>query len=187
MGQRHQVFLVARVIARSATQPRYRCIGAYHHQWWVCYGRLPLMAARRFLTLIKQEDNNRLVREELRTLQGKYGEGTTEPRMPDVPCPYATFLMASAWCVDLESPFYGSGVSFKNSVLDAHMGSTDGDNNDGITVFDVTDPADPSYCFVSGRVPLTAEQYCRAYYPVPKADRMDKEGVKETEEDVQKK
>ncbi|KAJ6515985.1 hypothetical protein C8R45DRAFT_1141312 [Mycena sanguinolenta] len=201
MGQRHQVFLVARVTARSATQPRYRCIGAYHHQW--CYGRLPLMAARRFLTLIKQEDISRLVREELRALQGKYGEGITEPHMPDVPCPYTTFLVASAWCVDLEAPFYGSGVSFKNSVLEAHMGSTQGDNNDGITVFDVTDPADPSYCFVStfgleceveveDRVPLSAEQYCRAYYPVPKADSkntqaMDQEGVKETEEDVQKK
>ncbi|KAJ7276309.1 hypothetical protein B0H12DRAFT_1005119 [Mycena haematopus] len=192
MGQRHQIFLVARVAMRSIAEPRYRCLGAYHHQW--CYGRLPLIAARRFLTLIKQQDNVELVREELRALQGNYGEGTTEPRMPNVPCPYTTFLMASAFCVDLESPFYGSGVSFRNSVMQAHMGSTDGDNNDGITVFDITDPADPSYCFVSTfglesavEVPLSAEQYCRAYYPIPEAEQADKEGVKETEEDVQQK
>ncbi|KAF7352889.1 hypothetical protein MVEN_01256200 [Mycena venus] len=118
--------------------------------------------------------------------------------MPDVPCPYTTFLMATAWCVDLEEPIYGSGVSFKNSVMEAHMGSTEGDNNDGITVIDITDPTNPSYCFVSifgleaggavkDRVPLTAEQYCRAYYPVPKDSEKDQEGVKETEEDVQKK
>ncbi|KAF8211219.1 hypothetical protein K438DRAFT_1663649 [Mycena galopus ATCC 62051] len=198
MGQRHQVFLVARVAARSesAAKPRYRCLAAYHHQW--CYGRLPLVAARRFLTLIKQKDNCKVVREELRSLAGKYGEGTSEPKMPDVPCPYSTFLMASAWCVDLEPPVYGSGVSFKNSVMDAHMGSTEGQNNDGITVFDITDPADPSYCFVStfglesdveveDRVPLSAEQYCRAYYPVPEETDKEKKGVQETEEDVLKK
>jgi hypothetical protein len=42
------------------------------------------------------------VREELRAIQGKYGPGHTEPVMPEVPCPYTTFLLASAWCVDLE-------------------------------------------------------------------------------------
>ncbi|KAK7061631.1 hypothetical protein R3P38DRAFT_3302794 [Favolaschia claudopus] len=106
--------------------------------------------------------------------------------------------MASAYCVNLEDPIYGSGVSFKNSVLEAHMGSTEGDNNDGITVFDVTDPANPTYCFVStfgleaaeevkSRVPLSAEQYCRAYYPIPHDEEKEKEGVKETEEDVKRK
>jgi hypothetical protein len=58
------------------------------------------------------------------------------------------------------------------------------DNNDGITVIDITDPGSPAYCFVSIadmesedtesedhdvlplRVPLSAEQYLRFYYPV---------------------
>ena len=50
------------------------------------------------------------------------------------------------------------------------------DNNDGISIIDVTDPMAPSYCFVSfdgieaegelpSRVPLSAEDYARAYYP----------------------
>ncbi|KAJ7667919.1 hypothetical protein DFH06DRAFT_1183916 [Mycena polygramma] len=196
MGQRHQVFVVARVAARGTSDPRYRCVGAYHHQW--CYGRLPLKAARRFITLIKQKDNAELVREELRSIQGKYGLGETEPRMPSVPCPYTTFLLASAWCVDLEAPVYGSGVSFQNSVLDAKMGSTEGDNNDGITVVDVTDPTHPSYCFVSifglesessvpSRVPLSAEQYCRSYYPIPNDEQKKREGATEVEADVQEK
>ncbi|KAJ7047474.1 hypothetical protein C8F04DRAFT_9306 [Mycena alexandri] len=190
MGQRHQAFLIARVAAHNATATaaRYRCVGAYHHQW--CYGRLPLMAARRFLTLVKQKDNAEIIREQLRTIQGKYGIGETEPRMPAVPCPYPTFLLASAFCLDLEAG-YASGVSFQNGVLDAEMGSGDGDNNDGITVFDITDPTNPAYCFVSvggvkGWTPLTAERYVRAYYPVPNEKQKEKEGIKETEEAVLK-
>ncbi|KAJ7781350.1 hypothetical protein B0H16DRAFT_617226 [Mycena metata] len=198
MGQRHQVFLIARVAAHNAadTAARYRCVGAYHHQW--CYGRLPLIAARRFITLVKQKDNAEIIREQLQSIQGKYGLGKTEPHMPAIPCPYPTFLVSSAFCIDLEAGHaYGSGVSFQNSVLDANMGSGDGDNNDGITVFDITDPTNPAYCFVcvgglegevavGGWTPLTAEQYVRAYYPVPNEKQKEREGVKETEEDVQK-
>ncbi|KAJ7179228.1 hypothetical protein C8R46DRAFT_1187614 [Mycena filopes] len=195
MGQRHQIFIVARVAAHGTTAARYRCVGAYHHQW--CYGRLPLIAARRFLTLVKQKDNAQIIRDQLRAIQGKYGPGQTEPLMPEVPCAYPTFLMASAWCVDLEAS-YASGVSFRNSVLEASMGSSDGDNNDGITVFDITDPTNPAYCFVSigglesevdvePWVPLTAEQYVRAYYPVPDEKQKEKEGIKENEADVQMK
>jgi hypothetical protein len=58
------------------------------------------------------------------------------------------------------------------------------DNNDGITVIDVTDPGSPAYCFVSVagtesenvlplRVPLSAEQYLRAYYPVNAQEEME--------------
>ncbi|KAJ7742508.1 hypothetical protein DFH07DRAFT_836669 [Mycena maculata] len=199
MGQRHQVFMVARVALRGATTTRYRCVGAFHHQW--CYGRLPLKAARRFITLIKQKDNAEIVKDELRAIQGKYGSSadTSEPKFPDIPCPYSTFLLASAWCVDLEGPnYYASGVSFQNSVLETTMGSADGDNNDGITVFDVTDPTNPSYCFVSiygleaggrveERVPLSAEQYVRAYYRIPSGTEKEDEHVKLTEQDVQEK
>ncbi|KAJ7638715.1 hypothetical protein FB45DRAFT_1054961 [Roridomyces roridus] len=168
MGQPHQIFIVARVGLRDGGA-RYRCVGAYHHQW--CYGRLPLRAARRFMTLVKHKDNAAIVKDELRAM---------EAQDPDakVPCPYSTFLVASAFCVDLEPPvFEASGVAFSNSVLPATMGSADGANKEGITVFDITDPTNPSYCFVSTvgldcqvrvpkRVPLSAEQYARAYYPV---------------------
>jgi hypothetical protein len=58
------------------------------------------------------------------------------------------------------------------------------DNNDGITVIDVTDPESPAYCFVSvyglgcsedtsniqDMTPLSATQYLRAYYPKVKMD-----------------
>ena len=72
------------------------------------------------------------------------------------------------------------------------------DNNDGISVIDVTDPTAPSYCFVSVSgieaqkavpecVPLSAEQYVRAYYPkcTPPVEAQSDEMEKKIEEDVQ--
>ncbi|KAJ7146261.1 hypothetical protein C8R44DRAFT_599276 [Mycena epipterygia] len=178
MGQRHQIFIVARVAPQGSTVARYRCVGAYHHQWSVPKSFIPLMQARKFLTLIKEKDNVRIVKREICAIQGKYGPGDSEPKFPAIPCPYTTFLLASAWNVDLEvrDQYYVSGVDFRYSVLPATMGSTEGDNNDGITVIDITDPINPSYCFVSisgleaeVSVPLSAEQYIKAYYPDPES------------------
>ena len=58
------------------------------------------------------------------------------------------------------------------------------DNNDGITVIDVTDPEAPAYCFVSicglsksddtsnikNMTSLSATRYLRSYYPKIKMD-----------------
>lgn len=128
MGQRHQVFLIARVVPHNSPQgeARYRCVGAFHHQW--CYGRLPLRATHRLLTLFKNEDNAEIIREELRVIQGRYGRPRTAPAMPPVPCPYTTFLLASSWTIDLEDPTepYASGGSFTNGALSANISSFGG-------------------------------------------------------------
>lgn len=125
MGQRHQVFIIAR-IRTAQGETYYRCVGALHHQW--CYGTLPLFAASRFLILIKQKDNTAVVREELRLIQGRYGRWKELPEIPHVPLPYTAFLLASSWTTDYEDPLnpYASGISFRNSVLPAGMGSTEG-------------------------------------------------------------
>lgn len=68
---------------------------------WPAVARLPLKAATRFMSLIKQKDNAEIVTSEIRAIQGKYGPGNSEPMFPPVPCSYTTFLLASAWCVDL--------------------------------------------------------------------------------------
>jgi hypothetical protein len=43
------------------------------------------------------------------------------------------------------------------------------DNNDGITVIDITDPNGPSYCFFTSieddAPPLSAKKYLMEYYP----------------------
>ena len=41
------------------------------------------------------------------------------------------------------------------------------DNNDGISVLDVTDPERPSYCFLMTWHPLDARGYLNCYYDVP--------------------
>ncbi|KAF8971382.1 hypothetical protein BDZ97DRAFT_1913870 [Flammula alnicola] len=165
MGQRHQVYIIARVVPHgNPDKPNYRCIGALHHQW--CYGSLPLKAATRFLTLMKQKDNAEIIREEVRALNGLYGSTMREvPVIPNTPCPFTSFLLSSAWTTDLSEPdnMYGSNTM----RLPAKVGTLEGDNNDGITVIDVTDPETPSYCFVflDERKPISATQYIRTYYP----------------------
>ena len=113
MGQRYQVYLIARVTphGKPLGETRYRCIAAFHHPW--CYGRLPLRAATRFFTLIKQKENAEIIREEINNIHGLYGIFRTPPKPPQVPCPYAHFLLHSAWTSDLNDPkeFYiSSGV-----------------------------------------------------------------------------
>jgi hypothetical protein len=60
---------------------------------------------------------------------------------------------------------------FENDSLIHRLSSVD--NDDGISIIDVTDPAEPSYCFVffyriknvKVHKPLSAEGYVRVYYP----------------------
>ncbi len=108
------------------------------------------------------------------------------PRIPRVPCSYISFLIGSAWNVDINDPFspYFHRSSFQGSLLPANMRSGGGgrlyfvrietylanacfiDNNEGITVIDVTNPSKPAYCFVKleeSRI-LSAAQYAREYY-----------------------
>ncbi|KIY67805.1 hypothetical protein CYLTODRAFT_375353 [Cylindrobasidium torrendii FP15055 ss-10] len=178
MGQRHQAFAIAKVVPHGGARAYYRCVAAWHHQW--SYGRLPLHAANRFCQLLRQKDNASIVLHEIAAIDGKYGRRGKEPKIPATPCVYIAWLLGQAWNIDLDTEAQGksyiSGTSFNNALLPASMKSGGGDNNDGITIFDVTDPANPSYCFVApgyieaseeveSWVPLTAEQYARAYYP----------------------
>lgn len=132
MGQRHQAFLIARIIPHGQTEARYRCIGAFHSQW--CYGTLPLKATRRFLTLIKQPCNAEIVRYEISQIHGKYGRrGDKEPKIVDIPCPYSLFLLGSAWNVDLDpSNYYAAFGNFLNNALPAGMRSFGGRKSQSI-------------------------------------------------------
>lgn len=123
MGRKHchQIFVVARVVPHGSTddRPFYRCIAAYNHKW--CYGRLPLKATRRFLTLAKHTGNAEIIRAELASFHRSYGryKCTGTPSPPDLACPYISFLLGTSSSVDLEDPdeAYGSGVEFLEGVL----------------------------------------------------------------------
>ncbi|KAF8154556.1 hypothetical protein B0H34DRAFT_676316 [Crassisporium funariophilum] len=180
MGQRHQVYLIAKVVPHDKTprEARYRCIGALHHQW--CYGRSPLQATTRFMKLIKQKENAEIIQEEINALHGLYGVFRQEPDLPDIPCPFAHFLVSSSWSASyLDGGFDGSDTC----ALEAGGSSAQVDNNDGITIIEITDPEKPSYCFVIIRSsdvlprmsPLSASQYVRSYYPKPENISMDED------------
>ncbi|KAJ2926097.1 hypothetical protein H1R20_g10998, partial [Candolleomyces eurysporus] len=181
MGQRHQIFVVARVSVAPGKPRQYRCIAALHHQW--CYGKLPLYAINSFKRLARVPENAALIEEELATYHER------KKFLPGRPCPYTSYLTESAFSVDLvrESGPYSSGVL----ILDADMGSRDGDNNDGITILDVTTPRNPAYCLVSiyglevevdiqpTMTPLTAAQYLRSYYPIDNPREYDAEDMEQ--------
>ncbi|RXW21620.1 hypothetical protein EST38_g4245 [Candolleomyces aberdarensis] len=173
MGQRHQIFVVARVCIAPGKPRQYRCIAALHHQW--CYGKLPLRGVNSFKRLARVPENVAIINEELMTYHDRKEE------LPQSPCPYTSLLAESAFSVDLTmNPPDWTNVL----ILDADMGSSDGDNNDGITILDVTVPRNPAYCFVflsvpdteddlPAMAPLTAAQYLRTYYPVPSERPLD--------------
>ncbi|KAJ3805462.1 hypothetical protein F5876DRAFT_51811 [Lentinula aff. lateritia] len=150
MGQRHQAYIVARVVPHGSTDGKayYRSLGGWHHQW--CYGSLPLQAADRFFALIKNPVNAAIIREELETAQGKYGRRGQKPDT-HFPCHYALFLLACAFNIDLEKNYIQDGP-LESYLLPAAMGCWDGDliadNNDGLTILDITNPLKPSYAFV---------------------------------------
>ncbi|KAL1693140.1 hypothetical protein GGG16DRAFT_111366 [Schizophyllum commune] len=172
----HQAFLIAKVKPHGGAPARYRCVGAYEHAW--CHGLLPVKAAYRTITLLKQQPNAQIVREELRTIDGKYGAfGEEGPKAPKLPCSYTTYLLHMASNVDYEKNSLGqSGYWFSMSmgtfenVLDAStkVWTTDTMSNEGVTIIDITDPTNPRYCFLPGcdstdgtldMTPLTAQQY----------------------------
>ncbi|KAG9219118.1 hypothetical protein CCMSSC00406_0001528 [Pleurotus cornucopiae] len=185
MGQRHQIWLIAKVVPRDSTDDKayYRSLGGFHNQW--CYGRLPSRAVRRFVDLTKQKDNAEIIQIELDEMQNKYSRNANVKQMPSCPCPYTQFLLGLACCVDLDDfiPTYVSGHSYDGCLLPATTrGSFDRGPDDGISVIDVTDPMDPAYCHVLSDRPLPAEGYIRSYYAYPADD--SEEGDSELEKDI---
>ncbi|KZT12653.1 uncharacterized protein LAESUDRAFT_709867 [Laetiporus sulphureus 93-53] len=173
MGQRHQAFVIARVVPHGSAdgQAKYRCIAAWHNQW--CYERLPLRATSRLITLLKQKDNAEIVEAEIRSIHGKYGRFGKEPCIPQAPCPFTAALLALAWNAgDLDTKErYMGGMAFTHCLLNAGMGCWDGDNNDGISIIDVTDPGRPAYCFMMDDRLLSASGYLHLYRGDPVFNR----------------
>ncbi|GJE83973.1 hypothetical protein PsYK624_000460 [Phanerochaete sordida] len=170
MGQRHQAFIIARIKPYGSSAAKYRCIAAYDNGW--CYGSLPLRAAHRVLCSVRQPQNAEVIREELRSIDGKYGRYDAGPEMPAAACPFIVALLADNWDIGLApGNILLTGSSLKGSMLevDMHLWDSDIDNDDGYTVIDVTNPEDPAYCFIGSarRDPEDARRYIRRYYWFP--------------------
>ena len=116
MGQRTQVYLIARVYSPEHDAYKHRCIGAFHHQW--SRHDQPVRALHRFITLLRQEENAAAARAELRWLNDLVRAGEDLPD-PAVPCPYILSLLAISWTTDLEHQTFLSSNSFTAGLMDA--------------------------------------------------------------------
>ncbi|KAK7025941.1 hypothetical protein VNI00_015856 [Paramarasmius palmivorus] len=165
MCQRHQAFLIARLIPHGEQdKAHYRCIAAIHHQW--CYGRVPLGGTRRFFALVKNPANAAIVLDEIRRAQGKYGRQGEEPGVPETVFPYAQLLLTLPFFLDVDDPCgrYASGGGIEGALIWGFLIMVT--NDDGMTIIDVTDPLNPTYGYSKpdGGYILNAKSYVRSYY-----------------------
>lgn len=119
MGQHHQVFVITRVAFAediASGKRTYCCIAVLDDSW--CFGRSPAKNTRRFLDLAKQPLNASILRFEIEAIQGNIpSRSVLEEARPmdsawncgdeessEIPCPYVSFLLASAWNANLACP-----------------------------------------------------------------------------------
>ncbi|KZV86037.1 hypothetical protein EXIGLDRAFT_753008 [Exidia glandulosa HHB12029] len=149
MGQRHQLFVIARI------HGRYRCVAAFHSQW--LYGGQTITAAARLLRAFENPFNARNIAAEILTLEHNRGlEGAAE-----APCPYLTSIVLNVFRVDFDE-----GVTKTMYILPYGILPSNCDNNDGYTVFDLTPNEVPRYCFfydLPDGIPLGPAQYMSYY------------------------
>ncbi|KAK4694341.1 hypothetical protein P7C71_g3228, partial [Lecanoromycetidae sp. Uapishka_2] len=185
MGQRHQLFVIARI------NGKYRTLAAVHHQW--LYGRTALRRCHGTLKLLQHPGSQLPLQQELiaaarheEAFWGSLPDKEDDEHVTDidksdehVPFPY---IMT---CLMLGASFGPSDGHISNVLVEPfHMKYNEGDNNNGITIFDVTDTCRVRYCFVdfygmeSKRevqlmAPLSARTYLAAYYELSDPKHQD--------------
>ncbi|KAK0508339.1 hypothetical protein JMJ35_009423 [Cladonia borealis] len=175
MGQRHQLFVIAKVKAR------YRTLCAIHHQW--LYGHTALTRCLGTLKIFQEPRNRLPIQQELIAAQ-RHDDSFwacsdsqnywKERKNSHVPFPFiATSLVVGA-------SYDPNGYIHPTIIEPFYMPYNGGDNNDGITIFDITNLPHVSYCFVDFKginehrevapktpplmTPLSARTYLEAYY-----------------------
>ncbi|KAI4266961.1 MAG: hypothetical protein L6R38_008455 [Xanthoria sp. 2 TBL-2021] len=164
MGQRHQLFVIARI------KGRYRQLCAIHHQW--LYGHTALRRCRDTLNILGNTTNRIPIQQELIAASKKDDDFWLvgdDDKNGHVPFP---FIMT---CLIIGSSFNVDGYYHGVLVERFYMAYDEGDNNNGITVFDISEPDNVRYCFVDFmgmeserevelHTPLSARTYLEAYY-----------------------
>ena len=159
MRQRHQLFIVSKI------QDRYRTLAAVHHQW--LYGASATKACWRVLQILEHLANKRLIKHELAYAATRPDEWWNELGDGDDVAPFpitATCLLLGAGIDPRpESPYQHDVIPLPIAITPAEV-----DNNDGITVIDISNLDAVRYCFIFLRdpmIPITGIQYYRTYYP----------------------
>lgn len=152
MGRRHQLFIIARI------RNKYRTLAAVHHQ--SLYGETALQRCLRVLAVLQEESNCVPILHELRAARGK-DDNFWATRDDFQPFPFiaTSLLVASS---------FDPRAGHENRVHPLAFNTTlrQIDNNDGITVIDISNPTSLRYCFTfldGGVRPLQASKYLWEY------------------------
>ncbi|KAL8857387.1 MAG: hypothetical protein Q9178_006014 [Gyalolechia marmorata] len=179
MGQRHQLFVIAKI------NGRYRTLCAVHHQW--LYGHTAVKRCLGSLKIFQDPGNRVPLQQEL--LIAKDREESLWPEDPPELGDHEEYIHFPfiATCLTLGASFGREGYHHGVSVEPFYMQYDQGDNNNGITIFDITDLERVCYCFVDYNgmeserevqlmAPLSGRTYLAAYYDL---DEVGGQGVKE--------
>ena len=176
MGQRHQLFVIAKIAGK------YRNLAAIHHQW--LYGATALKRCHRLVQIFQANENRMPLEQELISARHlneqswKTHDWRCSGKDAVIPFPMITTCLTLGASFDFTDGYY-HGVHIEPFGMEFDGG----DNNNGITVIDVSNLSSVRYCFVdilrSGMesktrvplmTPLSASTYLWAYY-----DKNDKE------------
>ena len=138
MGQRHQLFVIAKI------GNRYRGLAVFHHQW--LYGATALKRCLGILAIFSAPANRLPIQQELTAARKHADEFWTEPQTwtsLEVPFPFITTCLLLGASLDVKEGYDASVL-----LMPFNMPFDGGDNNDGITVVDITDLSHVRYCFV---------------------------------------
>ncbi|KAL8796540.1 MAG: hypothetical protein Q9195_001214 [Heterodermia aff. obscurata] len=145
MGQRHQLFIIAKI------DGRYRGLAALHNQR--LNGLSAVARCCRTLQVFQAAENRIPIQQELLAARSRpeafwNRELTYDYRRSDcaeiiAPFPFISTALTLGSSFD---PF--NGVHDRVFPLQFNTPFDGGDNNDGVTIIDVTQPAHPRYCFV---------------------------------------
>ena len=167
MGQRHQLFVIAKILGK------YRNLAAVHHQW--LYGATALKRCHRLVQLFEAIENRIPLEQELISAQHHdeqswKSDWRSSGRRAVIPFPMITTCLTLGASFDVTDGYF-HGVHIESFGMDFDGG----DNNNGITVIDISVLSHVRYCFVDmygmeseTRVPLmtplSGSTYLWAYY-----------------------
>jgi hypothetical protein len=157
MGQRHQIYLKLpfQFLQKENGDETISFVKsdtvALHHQW--LYGTLPVRRLNQFINFyVNGKESNYFI-------FGPNGNAAGNVEK----------AFSNLYSLDFENG------SFQENSIESNILAKNplyADNNDGITVIDVSKPGMPKYCFMflqdtdytKGMTPLTAKKYIREYY-----------------------
>ncbi|KAI4267736.1 MAG: hypothetical protein L6R38_008118 [Xanthoria sp. 2 TBL-2021] len=167
MGQRHQLFVVAKI------RNRYRTLAVAHRQW--LYEMGPVERCLRLIQIFQAGPNQIPIKQELRAACEKDDDFWTTDSMQPFPFIATCLLVGSSFEPE-------DGYQHRVHSLPFNVTLDQIDNNDGITIIDLSDTKNIRYCFAflddwpqKPLKPLSANGYLVRYETNPGRDEDEDE------------